>query len=150
MENKKQEPEWIIHYIANGIPCDCCGKIENPYIPGICDAHTHGLTEYFNHPELRIVLDCGLNTVGYILNDFCIRIRNGEVFRPGDFVDDVIEGYKIRIDSVKEIDDQVEILRIVFPDKEGLFPGESGCNEFIELQQYPLYMLESRGEEHVH
>ena len=47
----------MIHYISNGVPCMCCGKIEYPYIPYICDAHTYGLTKYFSHQELQIVLD---------------------------------------------------------------------------------------------
>lgn len=144
-QGNMKEPEWMIHYISNGVPCMCCGKIEYPYIPYICDAHTDGLTKYFNHQELQIVLDIGPKLIMYVLNVLGMRIREGEIFKNGDLVNGVIEGYPVKIMEVEDADpeDSEKCLRVIFPDEKGRFPGDDGCEELYNLQILSLSLLKN-------
>ena len=51
--------DWIIHYVSN-TTCDKCGnKNQGDFLQYLCDAHTHGLSEKYNHTEFQLVLDFG-------------------------------------------------------------------------------------------
>ena len=55
-EVMEKEIDWIIHLVANGVPCDCCGKTERGFIPNACNAHTHGMEKY-GHPDFQVVIN---------------------------------------------------------------------------------------------
>ena len=44
--------DWVIHYVANGAVCEKCGRVENGFINGFCNAHTHGMEKY-RHPDFQ-------------------------------------------------------------------------------------------------
>lgn len=128
-----EKPTWIIHLVCNGL-CGCgCGKYEDSFCEGECNAHTHGLMEQFGHPDFQLVLNIDPNTIGGILNTLGIRVRNGEKFNAGDIVEDVIgDGYKVRLDAAVECDRIV--LRVILPDEKHRFPEDDGCDSPYNMQ----------------
>ena len=38
--------DWVIHFVANGVACAECGKVEDTFIEYACNAHTHGMERY--------------------------------------------------------------------------------------------------------
>lgn len=139
--DRKTKPGWIIHYIANGTPCSCCGKISNPYLRYICDAHTHGMNKY-GHLEFQVILDTGPKHVGYILNELGYRVRSGQTFKSGDFVDGIFEDCLVRLmettDSAGE-----KILRVIIPDDQNHWPEDKRCHAPYTLQTLSLKLLEN-------
>lgn len=126
----------------NGQPCECCNKIEYPYREGIANYTTIGLTEHYRHPELQIVLDIDPGVAGYILNMFGNEIRNGLRLRDGDIIDGVVADHPVRIKKMRT--GGVEMLRVLLPDPNGLFPGDLCCDEIYALQALPLEKLERK------
>jgi len=135
---KEKHVDWIIHLVANGTHCDVCGESEDYFIQYTCNAHTHGMNNY-NHPEFQMVLNVPPELLGHILNTLGLRVKNGEKFKAGDFVHEVIEDYPIRLDE--QIVEGEKLLRVCIPDPNGKFPGESGCDDIYALQGFPMEML---------
>ena len=71
----KHKIDWIIHAVCNGLPCADCGRMENSFIPGACNFHTHGLAKY-GHPDLQIVIDYPPQEIARILNTLGLRHNN--------------------------------------------------------------------------
>ena len=123
MDNKI---DWIIHFVVNDVACDCCGKVENPFPEFMCNAHTHGMEELYNHPDFQIVLQMDPNLLGYILNELGARVQNGAKFKAGDEIADIIaNGYVVRLVEAKECGRTV--LRVLLPDVNNHFPGDADC-----------------------
>ena len=47
--------DWIVHCCCNGVVCADCGEVENGYMLGTCNFHTHGMEKY-NHPDFQMPL----------------------------------------------------------------------------------------------
>lgn len=122
----KQKIDWIIHYVANGEMCDCCGKVEAGFPEYMTNAHTHGLEKY-DHLDFQIVLAMDPQIVGTLLNDMGLRVQAGEKFKSGDILSDVLAGgYDVLLLEVEETGRKV--LRIILPDKDNCFPGDKRCS----------------------
>ena len=132
------KPSWVIHYIANGLPCSCCGKIEYPYLENICNAHTHGM-DAFHQPEFQIVLGLPPLDIMYILNTLGDNVRNGARYNPSSLVEGIFVDCLVRLDLIKE--DGEQIFRVIIPDNENRFPEEVGCTYPYSEQTKPLKML---------
>lgn len=112
-------------------------------------AYTVGLHESHGHPELIIVgqphalMHSALNEIGE-------RIRAGTRFSPGESLDGVIEGYPVRLREVLEAKSFTEhvgyalwfyggqtfrLFQVVWPDKDGHFPGEPGAWEILRTRE---------------
>lgn len=131
----KRKPEWIIHYVANGVACSDCGKVENGYPEYICDAHTHGLSRLYNHPEFQLVLNYGTNEVCRLLNEMGYRVSAGECFKSGDWVKGLYEDCDVFLYEIPDCND-VPVLRLIIPDKDNKMPNESRypyCLQYIPI-----------------
>lgn len=132
--------DWTIHYCANGVVCmhEGCKKVETGYIPGMCNIHTHGLEKY-GHKDFQLVLHYKPETAGYILNTLGMRVKNGEKFKHGDLVENIFLDCPIRLDEYEETGRTV--LRVIVPDKYGVFPEQENCMEEYKKQLLHTDML---------
>lgn len=122
MNNKN--PDWICHLVLPGA------------VPVSCNAHTHGLSELYGHPDFQVVVFFGgAQEIGRILNTLGCRVRDGEKFSPGDFVEGIYEDCRVRLDEVEETGRKV--LRVVIPDKNNLFPEDEGVDSNYAVQTWP-------------
>lgn len=135
--------DWNIHLAANGVRCAVCGEIENGFLPGMCDAHTDGMEKY-GHPNFQIVLRMEDFKIMNLLNILGLRVQNGQRFKAGDVISDICEGYDIRIAAVE---DDGNMLRVLIPDENNLFPDDPHCMSPYNLQTLPikdLYITQGR------
>ena len=121
---------WIIHYCANGAVCADCGKMETGYLPFTCNAHTHGMERY-GHKDFQIVLELPVEYIGYILNALGSCVQDGERFCAGELVK-FPDGLVVKLAEFEECGRKV--LRVLFPDRMGRFPDQSGCMKLFALQ----------------
>lgn len=133
-----REPNWLIHCISNNVPCECCGKTETVFPDGIMDAHTHGL-EKFGHPELQLVIGYSdPYLICYILNTLAAMVEDGQKFTDGQLVEGIFEDCPVRMDLNKDCED-VEVFRVVIPDRNNRFPEEEKCE-----YPYTMQVLETK------
>jgi len=112
-------------------------------------AYTIGLHRTFGGPELIVV---GLRTevMHGMLNDCGERMRAGETLPVGTPFSGVLEDYDVLLRPVTSPESYREyvgyglwfyggpnfpLLQLVWPDKEGRFPGQEGANPFMKTQQ---------------
>lgn len=105
---------WYAHYVFN------CDKS-----PANTNIHTHGVLESFNHKDLQICLPLPPNIAHGVFYTIIENIRKGKTYEVGQLYDDVLHGYSVKFIKAREMDRTV--LRIVLPDKDGLF--EDGANK---------------------
>ena len=85
-----------------------------------------------------------------MLNEVGDRIKQGARYASGDSLDEVIDGYPVRLREVERrasFEDHVgyalwfyagkpfRLFQVVWPDKDGRFPGEPGCWEELKERQ---------------
>ena len=133
--------DWIIHIVGNGIACQECGKIENPFPQYICNAHTHGMNRY-NHPDFQLVIHMSQENIGYVLNTLGLRVQSGEKFQSGDLVDGIFLDCPVRLDLFQEGDR--EVLRVIIPDGQNRFPEDPACDYPYSFQLLPTNDLEQK------
>ena len=138
---QQQKCDWIIHLVANGA-CDECGKEEDSFLPYVCNAHTHGMERY-DHLDFQLVLLLPRQEICRILNAMGMRVQSGERFKAGDYVSGIYEDCQIRLDAFEETGRTV--LRVIIPDKYGVFPENENCMDVYKLQQLPTQALCSKG-----
>lgn len=134
----KRRIDWIIHAVCNSAACAECGKIENSFIPGACNFHTHGLEKY-GHPDLQIVIEYPPQEIARILNTIGLRIQDGARFAAGDLIKVIYEDCDVRLDTFEETGRNV--LRVIIPDKFNRFPEDPICEYPYNLQAFPTDML---------
>jgi len=134
----KRRIDWIIHAVCNSAACAECGKIENSFIPGACNFHTHGLEKY-GHPDLQIVIEYPPQEIARILNTIGLRIQDGARFAAGDLIKGIYEDCDVRLDTFEETGRNV--LRVIIPDKFNRFPEDPICEYPYNLQAFPTDML---------
>ena len=130
--------DWIIHIVANGMRCQDCCKIENPFPQYICNAHTHGMARY-GHPDFQLVIHMAPQEMGYVLNTMGLRVQAGEQFHAGDLVEGIFLDCPVRLDAFEEGDRKV--LRIVIPDGKNRFPEDPDCDYPYSFQLIPTDQL---------
>ena len=115
-------------------------------------AYTIGLHHSFGHPEL-IILGQPTEVMHTVLNEIGERIiKRGARFEAGDTLEEVIASYPVRLREVVSRDSfeahvgyalsfysgkPFRLFQVVWPDKEGRFPGEPGAWEILR-QREPL------------
>jgi hypothetical protein len=95
-------------------------------LPECINAHTHGFDISWDHLDFQIVLPLPPKIVSQILDTFANRVKDGERFEP----DTQIEGgsqFGCKLAAATECGRP--ILRIVFPDSTGKFPGDDDVAE---------------------
>ena len=138
--------DWIIHLVANGVVCEVCGKTESSFIPGFCNAHTHGMEKY-GHLDFQMVLRCQDAEIAYILNSLGRAVQNGARFSDGQYVTGIFEDCAIQLKEFEESGRTV--LRVIIPDGNNSFPDEFGCQYpyIMQLMETDAFMLFS-GHDH--
>ena len=106
-----QEHGWFVHFVPGS---------DVPYGLNI---HTHGLFEVLDHLDLQICLSMDPQTAHNILGEVIEdHIKKGEKLVAGEKYEKIIgNGYKVLFLNAKEGDRNV--LRLIFPDKDGGFDG---------------------------
>ena len=133
------EIDWIIHMIGNGVYCAECGKVENSFPEYICNAHTHGMAKY-HHPDFQMVIHTAPELMGYVLNEFGIRVQSGQQFKAGDLVEGIFLDCPVRLDEFEECGR--EVLRVIIPDGKNRFPEDPACDYPYSFQLMPTDQLE--------
>ncbi len=141
-EKKKSKIDWIIHFVANGVECQKCGKVEERFPQYMCDAHTHGMVKY-GHPEFQLVVNYGVQETGRLLNTMGLRVQSGERFKNGDKVKGLYEDCDITLFEVPDCEG-IKVLRLIIPDRENRLP-EQGASYPHLLQCESLEMLYAIG-----
>jgi len=77
-----------------------------------------------------------------ILTTMGLRVRHGERFKAGEYVAGIYEDCYVRLDEFEETGRMV--LRVVIPDKFGLFPDNLKCAEAYRLQNLKTDRLYKR------
>jgi Domain of unknown function (DUF4262) len=109
-------------------------------------SYSVGFFLHNEHPEL-IVVGLPNETAHSILWTLYNRISAGERFQAGDSISGVIQGFDVRLRAMPadgrplnvarsyfELD-ELPALQVIWPDEDGRFPGEEGCNENYERMQ---------------
>ncbi len=137
--NKKID--WQIHIVSNHAPCVVCGKQEDAFMDGFCDAHTHGMNLY-RHPEFQLVLEYSQQEIMRILNTFGCMVRDGKKFHDKELVEGIFLDCPVRLE--KHIEKGETLLRVVVPDRNNVFPEGKGCEYPYSLQHLGTSCLYKR------
>lgn len=141
--NNIENQDWIIHAVKNGLKCAVCGQPINNMVCYAANFHTHGMENY-NHLDFQVVLNIDEQLACYILDTFANRVRAGERFQDGDYVKGIFEDCDVRLDNFEEAGRQV--LRVIIPDANNLFPGEEGCEVIPCIQLFETDELYTHGD----
>ena len=131
----KRKVDWLITLEGNGITCEECGNTEDRFVKGYCNAQTIGMYKY-HHPEFQLVLHMDHKLIMYTLNTLGIKVQEGRVFQDGDIVDDLFEGYEVKLKEFDE--DGKKLLRVLIPDPNHKFPDDDGCQLEYTYQALPI------------
>lgn len=92
--------------------------------------HTHGLRKTYNHINLEIAVDIPHKYISNIFDGLIDKyIKQGITI--DENMECSIDGYpRLKFKHIDHTDDSFDdSLRIIFPDNNGLFPDDNGCNE---------------------
>jgi len=104
-----EEHGWYTHYVPLG--------------HGYVNAHTHGIAERFpGQLDFQIVVGVSSKLVSGLFWDLFRRLEAGERFRDGDRVSELLRDADVLLQSARETDR--EVLRLLFPAKNGALPGD--------------------------
>jgi len=94
--------------------------------------HTHCLPQSFDHPDIQIVFPLPTDIFYPVLHGMVDQIREGQRFEDGKFYYKVITNFPVKCIASTECGRPV--IRVLFPDPNGKFPGENGVNELYRKQ----------------
>ena len=97
---------WAAHYIVGGI---------------VPSAHTHGLMERFEHPDLQVVLPAAPETLRRLLTPLALAVTKGRVFRAGQEAGGV---FTLPVRFIERREGRRMVLRALFPDPKGRWPDD--------------------------
>ncbi|MGM9928471.1 MAG: DUF4262 domain-containing protein [Bacillus sp. (in: firmicutes)] len=112
---------WFFHYV--------------PAEHSLVNIHTHGLAENLHHMDLQIVLPIEKEMAELLLKTVIENIKNGYTYYEGLY-NNVIEDENVEFKTFKEQDR--DVLRIVFPDNDGLLPDDEKCQNPYNQQYIQL------------
>lgn len=105
--------------------------------PGGCRNSISIGLEAFGHPNFQVVLNLSIPDVVMILAGLCGRVEDGERFEAGQMVEDIFTDCKIRLDAHK--DGGQDVLRVIIPDKNNLFPEDPDCEQPYTYQTHQMF-----------
>lgn len=139
-EKMQQKIDWIYHYVGNGVPCAICGKVEDSFPPGICDAHTHGMDKY-GHPEFQVIIDGGPQETGRLLNTMGLRVQSGERFKSGDEIEGLYLDCNVQLREMPDANGK-PVLRLVIPDAKNRLPEEGADYPYcLQVLATPVFYI---------
>jgi hypothetical protein len=115
-------------------------------------AFSAGLFHSYQHPEI-VIFGLNLDIMHKIVNNIGDEVKKGATFEPGKEYQEIFARCGCRFRTVelrhyKEYlgwaiwfyeDDPFPVLQCFWPDKEGKYPWESGCSEFVVSAQPFLF-----------
>ena len=102
---------WYAHMIAN-----------DPEHPFNVNYHTHGIPESFKHKNFQVCFPMRMDTIHTIITHLVDRVKNGEVFYPGQILKDVLKSTSDTEMPITFLDITIKdekCLRVIFPDENG-------------------------------
>ena len=114
-------------------------------------AYSMGLYENFHHPEI-VVFGLDLDVMHQIINNAGAGVREGQKFEEGKKYDDLLQDYPCvfrRVDPTHYDGllnyavwyyegSHFPALQLIWPDKAGLFPWQTGVNDYVKDNQPSL------------
>lgn len=110
-------------------------------------SYTIGLTETHAHPEL-IILGFGAELSHQVLHSAVSEIAKGKQYQHNEFYSEILESYDVKFARVKTdffpdyvgqalhyYNQAFELLQLVWPDREGLYPGDSAADPGVSSVQ---------------
>lgn len=116
---------WYAHIVT-----DCKSMDTEPF-----NAHTHGLPETFEHPNLQIIYtELSQKEISDIFTEVIDSyVSKGYKLHEGLVLE--LTKYKTSVKFVPTTSyDNENVIRILLPDGNGKFPGDEGCDEYINQQ----------------
>lgn len=92
-----------------------CHYVEDSSFPYELNAHTHGLEDSFDHPELQIVFPLPMEVVGKIFSVVVSKIKDGHRFEADQDYSHLLKG-DIKLRFVEAVDEGKHVLRVIVPD----------------------------------
>lgn len=136
----KNKIDWVYHYVANGVECAICGKEEDCFPCGICDAHTHGMNKY-GHLEFQVIIDGGPKETGRLLNTMGLRVQNGECFKSGDEIEGLYLDCNVQLREMPDVSGK-PVLRLVIPDAKNKLPEEGADYPYcLQVLATPVFYI---------
>ena len=94
--------------------------------------HTHGVLENYNQYDLQIVLPISMGNAHGIASTIIEDMKKGVKFYEDIKYVGYLHGYYIKFRLFSECDRPV--LRVLFPDKNGVMPDQKECEEGFKYQ----------------
>lgn len=88
-------------------------------------AHTHGLPETSDHPDLEVRLPVNPRQRHAWLGIFAQAVKSGRRFHSDETVTDL---FSVPVRVVPRTESGRPVLRVLFPDPQGRFPGDPACD----------------------
>ena len=101
---------WFMHYV--------------PVEKSIVNIHTHGMAENLHHVDLQMVLPIEEEMAYMLFSSVIDNIKNGYTYYEGLY-NNVIE--EVNIEFKKFTENGREVLRLILPDNNGVFPDDEQC-----------------------
>jgi hypothetical protein len=95
--------------------------------------HTHGFRKTWDQDDFQIVVLLPPQLAHSLFWTFADRVRAGEHFKEGDRVDKIIREHPVCLRKARE--GGRDVLRIILPDKNGLFPEDAGVDRYFSMQE---------------
>lgn len=114
-------------------------------------AYSVGIEHNFKAPEL-IVIGLKQEISQSIINEYCRRVRSGEIFQPGQRTSGFVEGFDCQFGAV-HIEHYREhfgwdiwfydgldfsVLQLIYPTVEGIWPWDAGASDWFRAWQLLL------------
>jgi hypothetical protein len=129
---KEKEAEMIkslgffAHYVADN---------EHKFV----NYHTHGFRETWRHDDFQIVFPLSPEIAHGIFWNLAHRVKDGDRFSDGQSADKII-GKEMIIKFKASTEAGRSVLRVLLPDKDGLFPGDDGVSPDFATQDVAEFM----------
>lgn len=117
------------HYVSAVVG----GNENNDLLKGFVNAHTHGFEQSVDHLNFQLVIALRAEMAHGFFWEFMNWIKAGRRFKDGDVVEKLLKGFPVRLAETTECGRPV--LRIIFPDKNGKFPGDKGVDKKYGRQE---------------
>lgn len=102
-DQQMEKHGWYSHYVMD---------------EGVCNLHTHGIQETFEHPDFQIVIAIPPRTAGSIFWRLANLIKEGKKFEAGQIAEGII-GNNLKVTFIEVNEGNRRVLRIILPDKNG-------------------------------
>ena len=93
----------------------------------------------YGHLDFQMVIHTDPELMGYVLNEFGLRVQSGQQFKAGDMVEGIFLDCSVRLDEFDECGRKV--LRVIIPDGKNRFPEDPACEYPYSFQLIPTDRL---------